>query len=217
MDINSLKEIKSTLENNMNNDDSETDIESDSEPEQKTKKKTKVKDYKKKYNDSESRYRYLQLEMVNKDIEISELKEKLNNLDKFTIFSKNVNFLFDRLNNAIKVLNERINTINDDDYIKLSQISSLNHIEGVCKKTIEKYETYLSSEVYPHIDNDQLFIKLALDSLYINKKKEFDSILVKIKNKRNLTLFNNGLMIFGLITGGILLLSSVIYVCYYFF
>ena len=155
--LDDLNEIKNSLENKMSessdstdstyepSDDSSTSSSSKS-PKRKSKKSS---NYKEKYNKLESKIRYMQLEMVNKEIELTEIQQKLINFNKNEEVNKKINFLFERLDNAYKILTERINTIEDTNYIKYKTITSLISINESCTKVKDKYSNYLNNELIP--------------------------------------------------------------------
>jgi len=190
-----LRVIKQMLEDKLNDSSYESNESNKSNKSRKT-------NYRIKYNASESKYRYLQLEMANKDIEINELKEKLENLNKYQLLIKNTNFLFDRIDNAFKVLHERIDKIEDNSFIKISTFSSLVTLENLCLKTKDKYEEYINNSVYPLFLDDQIIFKNAITSLYTNKIKEFNNIQNIINIKRYNTQFAN--------TGKVTLISIIL-------
>jgi hypothetical protein len=195
-----LKQIKEILEKKINetsdSDDNSSDLDS-------SKKKNKI-NYKLKYNQSESRYRYLQLEMSNLNIEINELKEKNIILDKYNLLNKNINFLFDRLDNAFKILNDRINNNN-------ISLFSLDHQLELCCKTKDKYDVYINENVYPLFSDDQLILKKLITIYYLDKIKEFDTILTLIKIKKRNIKFHNIFILGSIIICSILLINIILY------
>lgn len=214
-----LKKIQQQLQEKINeSSDSEySPSESDysDESDNRKKRKSSRSNYKYKYNQSESRYRYLQLEMSNKNIEINELKDKLIILDKHLLITKNISFLFERLDNAFKGLDEKINTINDTSIIKFAKLISLDTIEAICIKTKDKYEAYINTNIYPLFPNDQFILKNSLTMYYLEKIKEFDKILLKIKNQKYKTTINNLCRIIGLIILFLIFINIVMMVIYY--
>ena len=88
--LENLINIKEQLENNL---DESSDGTYESEDNSKIK-----------YHNLETKLRYMQLEMVNKDIEISELNNKLNKFNTYELLITKINFLFARLNNANNIL-----------------------------------------------------------------------------------------------------------------
>jgi len=212
--IDELKQIKLALEEKMN-ESYDTDY-SDNSTKPTKKKKTIITDYKSKYNSSESKYRYLQLELSNKEIEISELKEQLVIFEKHKLLIKNVNFLFDRLDNAFKILHDRINTINDSHIIKLNTITYLQTLENLCLKTKDKYEEYINNSVYPLFLDDQIIFKNSITLIYSNKIKEFNTIQNIIKIKKYNTQFNNTGIIILISFLVVFMLQLIISVIYYF-
>jgi len=183
--IDELRKIKKILEEKIENNSDESN---DSDSSYKNNS-----DYKIKYNSCESKYRYLQLELANKEIEISELKEKLEILNKYQLLIKNTNFLFDRLDNAFKVLHERINKIEDNSFIKINTFSILANIENLCIKTKDKYQEYINNSVYPLFLDDQIIFKNAITIIYNNKIKEFNNI----ENIRDITIMDKSRKIVG--------------------
>jgi len=215
-----LKHIKEVLERKMSESSDSEYTPSESESSEYSDKSKKIKrrtniDYKSKYNNSESRYRYLQLEMSNKNIEINELKEKLVLLDNHQLIIKNINFLFERLDNAFKGLNEKIDTINDNKIIKFETLVILDSVESMCIKTKDKYDAYINTSVYPLFSVNEYIIKNALTVYYLEKQKEFDKILLKINNQKYKTTVNNILRIIGLLIISIVIINIVIMVIYF--
>jgi len=190
--INNLHEIKESLEQKINtssDSDYSTDASTDtstssSHSKKKKNKKNKYHIYKLKYNHLESRIRYMQLDMVNKDIEIAELNNKLTIHNKNEILFTKINFLYERLDNAYKVLKDKMNSINEDKYIKLKTITELETIKESCKKVQEKYASYVNNDVYPLIDN--IYLKSAIQSLYDIKQKE----LLELSNEIDYNIYN---------------------------
>jgi hypothetical protein len=215
-----LRQIKEILEQKMNeSSDSEySPSESSGDSDYSSVKKKKIKiDYKTKYNQSESKYRYLQLEMSNLNIEISELKESLIVLTKHNLLFKNINFLFERVDNAIKILNERVDT-KDESILKFNTLHNLQNIVNLCNKTKDKYESYINSDVYPLFLDDQSVLKTSITNYYLDKIKGFDSIITKINNLEykiktyNFILVGSTISCF-LISG----ISLSMIICYYYF
>lgn len=219
--INELKHIKEVLERKMNessdSDYSPSESESSNYSDKSRKNKNRINiDYKSKYNKSESKYRYLQLEMSNKNIEINELKEKLILLDNHQVIIKNINFLYERLDNAFKGLYEKIDTINDKKIIKFETLIILDSIESMCIKTKDKYDAYINTNIYPLFPINENIIKNSLTMYYLDKQKEFDKILLKIKNQRYNTDIHNLLKMIGLSIIFIILINIIIFVIYNF-
>ena len=195
-----LKQIREILEKNINET---TDTDDSSIDSKSSNKKNKI-NYKLKYNQSESRYRYLQLEMSNLNIEINELKEKNVILDKNNLLNKNINFLFDRLDNAFKILNDRINNNN-------ITLVTLDHNLDLCQKTQDKYDLYINENVYPLFSDDQIILKKSILIYYSNKIKEFNTILSLIKiKKRNIQLYNIFIFV-SIIMCSIFVMNIIIY------
>jgi hypothetical protein len=217
---NEMRQIREILEQKINessdSDYSPTDSSGDSDYSSVKKKRAQI-DYKTKYNQSESKYRYLQLEMSNLNVEISELKESLILLTKHNLLFKNINFLFERVDNAIKILNERINT-EDKSILKFNTLNNLENLEKLCNKTKEKYESYINSDVYPLFLDNQIILKSSITNYYLEKIKGFDSIITKINNLQvkiktyNLILLTAGISCF-IISG----ISLSFIITYYYF
>jgi hypothetical protein len=213
-----LIKIQEALEQKINeSSDSEySPSESDTSSSRSSRKnRYKTVDYKTKYNNSESKYRYLQLEMSNKNIEINELKEKLVTLDKHALIIKNISFLFERLDNAFKGLDEKITTINDPGIIKFATLSSLDITENMCIKTKDKYNIFINENIYPLFPENQIILKNSLTMYYLEKQKEFDKILLKIKIHKYRTTVNNIFRIMGLTILLLLFINILIMVIYY--
>jgi hypothetical protein len=213
-----LLKIQEALEKKMNeSSDSEySPSESDTSSRSSRRKKYKTVDYKTKYNNSESKYRYLQLEMSNKNIEINELKEKLVILDKHVLIIKNISFLFERLDNAFRGLDEKINTINDTGIIKFATLISLDITENMCIKTKDKYNVFINENIYPLFPDNQIILKNSLTMYYLEKQKGFDIILLKIKNLKYKTTLNNICRIIGLLILFLIFLNIIMMGIYYF-
>jgi hypothetical protein len=188
--VENLHEIKNTLEQKMNeSSDSEyisssTSFSSSSRCSRSSNKKlNKTINYKLKYNNLESKIRYMQLEMVNKEIELSELQNKLCNYSKIDMIFTKINFLFERLDNAYKILNERINLSNDNDFIKLKTVADLTTNKDTLKKVMSKYALYINNELYPLINTSDIYFKNSITALYEIKQKELSKLsnLIDIK------------------------------------
>jgi hypothetical protein len=216
-----LKEIKESLEQKMNSSsDSDSSNESSDSSNssslvsfnRKLVKKTKDKNYKYKLKNSENKLRYMQLEMVNKDIEISELQNKLGLYNKHELIINKVSFLFERLDNAIKVLNDRKLSVKDGNYIKNNLINNLTTVKYMCTKTQEKYKLYIINELYPLInDETHLYLKNSITALYEIKQKELSSISTSIDNIIYNTSYNNSLWILFFIVSIIISINSFIF------
>jgi len=217
--IENLHEIRNMLEQKIDESSDSDYTTDDSTSSSSTNKKSKnTTDYKSKSNKLESRVRYMQLEMVNKDIEISELKDKLNNRTKIDILFTKVNFLFERLDNAYKVLNERMHTITDDNYIKLGLVNDLSTIKDSLRKVQEKYTLYINNEVYPLFDIADVYHKNAITALYNIKEKELTSLSNKIDCKiYNTKFYNTTWLLFFVIIFGILIQLIIISCLYVYF
>ena len=125
----------------------------------------------------------MKLDIVNKDIEIEELKIKVTNHDKNELLFKNIHFLFDRLDNAINVLNDKTNNHQENpDYIK--ELVFLETTLELCIKTEEKYKNYLNNDVCP-LFNNKKYIKDSVIQLYNMKNIEMIKINTNIINKIN--------------------------------
>ena len=212
-----LNKIKEKLEQKINESSDSEDSSSDTSSSYTLKKKRKSKiDYKTKYNQSESKYRYLQLEMSNQNIEINELKEKTIVLDKHNLLTKNINFLFERLDNAFKILNERL-IIKDENIIKFTTLNSLKSLNELCLKTKDKYEGYINTNVYPLFLDDQHIFKISITNHYLQKIKEFDNLARLIKIKSDTTILYNTFVLFSLIVCSIILLNLIMISVYFIF
>jgi hypothetical protein len=147
--LNDLNQIKNGLTSiNMDSSDSSSEysssiLSSSSYESPKNKKYILVKKSSNNENNNklESKIHYMKLDIVNKDIEIEEYKNKCIILNKYEQLFKNIEFLFERLNNAIVTLKERINVTPDNDLFK--HIILLEHSHSLCLKTKEKYNQYL--------------------------------------------------------------------------
>ena len=188
INIKQLLELKEGLLNINTSDDSveesssnSSDIKSKRKNKNKSRKIKDISNYIVSIEKLETRIHYLRLDIVNKDIEIEELKKKVSDIDKYHLLFKNIEFLFDRLNNAITVLNEKINAQQDDDLLKY--LVFLKSTDILCTKTIDKYTNYLSSDIDLLFNDNQIHFKNAIISLFSIKVKELSEISIKIKNK----------------------------------
>jgi hypothetical protein len=213
--IESLHEIKETLEQKISEstDSSDSDYSTStsstsSSSSRSSKKKSKNTDYKLKYNKLESKIRYMQLDTVNKDLEIMELRSKVDIHTKNEILFSKINMLFERLDNAYKILTERSNIIIDPNILKFKTISDLTTIKGSCTKVQEKYLLYINNEVYPLINNQ--YLKNAISALYDIKQKEYLDLLKSIDLKIYNTKFNNTAWMFLFVVISVLLLQIII-------
>lgn len=199
LSIENLNNIKESLEQKMNessdstyNSESSSGTESRSGTESSSGTKTRSRsrsrskhkntNYKVKYNNLESKIRYMQLEMVNKEIQITELMDKINSNSNYNAIFTKINYLFERLDNVFTVLTERINTIDDKHYVKLQTLTILDTSEKSCVKAMEKYAIYLVNDVHPLLNN-QIYLKNSIDSLYNIKVKDLTSLISKIKKQ----------------------------------
>ena len=211
-----LNKIKEKLEQKINESSESESSSSDTSSSYTLKKKRKSKiDYKTKYNQCESKYRYLQLEMSNANIEINELKEKTIVLDKHNLLTKNINFLFERLDNAFKILNERL-IIKDENIIKFTTLNSLKSLNELCLKTKDKYEGYINTNVYPLFLDDQHIFKISITNHYLQKIKEFDNLLLLIKTKSENTILYNTFVVLSLVICSLFVLNIIIFAIYFF-
>ena len=191
--IPNLTEIKNCLINSYKSSDDESSdsdsfISSESSvssEEYKKKKKPKHKKdkhvsvYKVQVDKLEQRLHYMKLDVVNKDLEINELKSKIILLEGNTKLHSNINYLFDRLDNAIKVLNEKLDSYQpSSDFIK--DMVLLEHVNDMCVKAIEKYLTYLNTDVKP-LFKDDVYLKQSTLLLYSEKDKTMNDISIKVK------------------------------------
>ena len=136
------------------------------------------------YLGNSSRYNIFFNFMENyKDIENEELKIKVTHHDKNELLFKNIHFLFDRLDNAINVLNDKTNNHQENpDYIK--ELVFLETTLELCIKTEEKYKNYLNNDVCP-LFNNKKYIKDSVIQLYNMKNIEMIKINTNIINKIN--------------------------------
>ena len=188
-----LTEIKNSLINSYKSSDdesseSESFISSESSvssEEYKKKKKPKHKKdkhvsvYKVQVDKLEQRLHYMKLDVVNKDLEINELKNKIILLEGNTKLYSNINYLFERLDNAIKVLNEKLDSYQPTSDI-IKDMVLLEHVNDMCVKAIEKYLTYLNNDVKPLFKND-VYLKQSTLLLYSEKDKTMNDISIKVK------------------------------------
>jgi hypothetical protein len=194
INTNELNKIKEGLINqyksDSDNSDSSSEFSANSESDKSTTKSKKSKKsdktisiYKVRLDKLEQRVHYMKLDIVNKDIEIEELKIKVINHDKNELLFKNIHFLFDRLDNAITVLNDKINNRQENpDYIK--ELVFLETNKELCLKTEEKYKNYLNNDVCP-LFNNKKYINDSVIQLYNMKNIEMIKIHTNIENKIN--------------------------------
>lgn len=192
INTNELNKIKEGLINQYKSDsdksDSSSEFSDNSESDKSTTKSKKSKKsdktisiYKVRLDKLEQRVHYMKLDIVNKDIEIEELKTKLINHDKNELLLKNIHFLFDRLDNAINVLNDKVNNYQENpDYIK--ELVFLETNSDLCLKTEEKYKNYLINEVFP-LFNNKKYINDSVIHLYNMKNMEMHNVHQRIINK----------------------------------
>ena len=169
-------------------DDSDYDTDSSSVSKNKKKKKNK-KIYKNIpfYNEYininkklESRIHYMKLDIINRDLELEELRNKMNLFEKNLNIFKNINFLFERLDNSIKVLNERLNSKEDPNILKY--LYFLEHTNNLCYTVNNKYELYLNDNIIPLLD-DNIYLKKSIILSYQFNKKELLFISSNINKK----------------------------------
>jgi len=194
INTNELNKIKEGLINQYKSDSDKSDSSSEfsasyesyksTTKSKKSKKSNKtISIYKVRLDKLEQRVHYMKLDIVNKDIEIEELKTKVINHDKNELLFKNIHFLFDRLDNAITVLNDKINNHPDNpDYIK--ELVFLETTLELCIKTEEKYKNYLNNDVCPLFKNKK-YIRDSVIQLYNMKNIEMIKINTNIINKIN--------------------------------
>lgn len=213
--VEELNYIKTSLEQKMEeSSDSEYTPSTSSGSSCSRKSRRNSTNYKTKYNSLESKIRYMQLEMVNKDIEITELSTKILVLTKYDDLFKKINFLFERLDNALKVLTERVHTIDNKHYIKYITINTLDTIKVSCNKVIEKYSVYLANEINPLFSDNQLYLKNSINGLYDLKEKEFTSFTKLIDRVSfNVKLNNTLWMVLFVIL--FLIITNVLLMCCY--
>ena len=187
--LSELMQIKQKLEEKLNetsDSDSTYITESDTSDSSSSRIKSKKNStpYKYKYERLESKNRYMQLEMTNKDIEITELKDKLEVFNKHELITKKSNFLFERLDNAIKILTERMNTNKDNSIFKLTVINQYQSIIVSCEKVCIKYINYFNDEIIPLMDVSlHVYTKNSYELLLKNKEKELINIATNCKYK----------------------------------
>ena len=174
--LNDLNQIKNGLES-LNSDSDSSYSSFDSENKYFLVKKQKNKDNSD-CDKLESKIHYMKLDLVNKDIEIEEYKNKCLILSKYEQIFKNVEFLFDRFNNAYTVLKERINTKPDNDLFKY--IIMLENSHSVCIKTKDKYNQYLHNDIIPLFTPQQNYLKNSVIITFSIKDKEFTDLILKI-------------------------------------
>ena len=141
-------EIKKSLEDSESNSiisvtDSSASTESFKSKQSKTKKTTGKSIIKYKTRQLESRIHYMKLDMVNKEILIEKLNAELTTLNKNEMLLKNITFLFDRLDNAYLILNEKFTNCPENNFHK--QIYYYETVLNLCYKTQDKYKNYLGT------------------------------------------------------------------------
>jgi hypothetical protein len=175
--LDELNQIKNGLESLNQDSDSESSYSSSDSD----KKYFIVKKNKKENPDCdklESKIHYMKLDLVNKDIEIEEYKNKCLVLIKYELLFKNIEFLFDRFNHAYITLKERINTKPDNDLFKY--IILLENSHSLCLKTKDKYNQYLNNDIIPHFTPQQNYLKNSVIITFSIKDKEFADLLLII-------------------------------------
>jgi hypothetical protein len=212
--LNELNEIKNGLESLNNDSDSDNSYSSSDSD----KKYFLVKKQKNKENTDcdklETKIHYMKLDLVNKEIEIEEYKNKCLILSKYEQIFKNIEFLFDRFNNAYTILNERINTKSDNDLFKY--IILLENSHSVCIKTKDKYNQYLNNDIIPLFTPQHIYLKNSVIIAFSIKDKEFTDLILKIDKlifNAKLKQFINHL----LITCGFFVIILAIIFNFYFF
>jgi len=211
-----LMQIKQKLEEKLNQSsesdstyitESESYESSESSSSKKIKSRKNNTSYKYKYERLESKNRYMQLEMSNKDVEITELKDKLEVFSKYELITKKSNFLFERLDNAIKILKERMNTNKDNSIFKLNVINQYQSLIVSCQKVCVKYINFFNDELIPLMDVSlHAYTKNSYELLLKNKEKELIDIATNCKNKiYNLNYYILSVIILFVITLLILL------------
>jgi hypothetical protein len=175
--LNDLNQIKNGLES-LNSDSDSSYSSFDSENKYFLVKKQKNKDNSD-CDKLESKIHYMKLDLVNKDIEIEEYKNKCLILTKYEQVFKNVEFLFDRFNNAYTTLKERINAKPDNDLFKY--IILLENSHSVCIKTKDKYNQYLNNDIIPLFTQQQNYLKNAVIITFSIKDKEFTDLILNIE------------------------------------
>ena len=206
--LSELMQIKQKLEEKLNetsdSDSTYTTESESSDSSNSNSKKSKKKNtsYKYKYERLESKNRYMQLEMTNKDIEITELKDKLEIFNKHEQITKKYNFLFERLDNAIKILTERMNNNKDNSIFKLKVINQYQSLIYSSEKVSIKYINFFNDELIPLMDNSlHTYTKISTELLLKNKEKELINIANNCKNKiYNLNYYILFLVILCIIT-----------------
>lgn len=216
--VEELNYIKTSLEQKMEeSSDSEYTPSTSSGSSCSRKSRRNSTNYKTKYNSLESKIRYMQLEMVNKEIEITELNTKILVLTKYDDLFKKINFLFERLDNALKVLTERVNTIDDKHYIKYITINTLDTIKVSCDKVLEKYSVYLANEINPLFSDNQLYLKNSINGLYELKQKEYASFVTLINDKLHVIKIYNTLYMSLFVFLFLIVINILLMCCYLLF
>ena len=211
--VNDLNQIKSGLESLNPDSDSDSDYSSSSDSDSDSDKKHSNKDNSD-CNKLETKIHYMKLDLVNKDIEIEEYKNKCLILNKYEQIFKNIEFLFDRFNNAYTILKERINTKPDNDLFKY--IILLENSHSVCIKTKDKYNQYLNNDIIPLFTPQQIYLKNSVIITFSIKDKEFTDLILKIDK----LIFNAKLKQFFnhlLITCGFFVVILAVILNFYFF
>lgn len=212
--LDELNQIKNGLESLNPESDSESSYSSDDSD----KKYFLVKKQKNKDNSNcdklESKLHYMKLDLVNKDIEIEEYKNKCTVLNKYEILFKNIEFLFDRFNNAYVTLKERINTKPTNDLFKY--IIMLENSHSSCLKAKEKYNQYLNTDIVPLFTPQQNYLKNSIIITFSIKDKEFADLVLNIDklilNAKIKQFFNH-----LLITGGFFIVILAVVLNIYLF
>lgn len=178
--IDQLSEIKDVLQFDYLSDVSQ----SDSDDSHKVKKKVKSKSKKlttDSYNKLESRIHYMKLDLVNKDIEIEELKKKLEIFNKYDTIFKQIDYTFERLDNGINLVNSRLNSKQELPIFKY--LSFLEYTDTLCTKIIDKYTLHLNTELIPLIDIKHAYLKNSIQVSFTLKENEIRAISHKINTK----------------------------------
>jgi hypothetical protein len=176
--IDQLSEIKDGLQFDYSSDVSESDYKDSP----KVKKKVKSKKLTiSSYNKLESRIHYMKLDLVNKDLEIEELKKKLETFNKYETIFKQIDSIFERLDNGINLVNTRLDSKQELPIFKY--LSFLEYTDTLCTKIIDKYTLQLNTELFPLFDKKHTYLKNSIQVSFTLKENELRSISQRITKK----------------------------------
>ena len=101
--------------------------------------------------------------------------------NKYDTIFKQIDYIFERLDNGINLVNSRLNSKEELPIFKY--LSFLEYTDTLCTKIIDKYTLHLNTELIPLFDTKHTYLKNSIQVSFTLKENEIRAISQKISTK----------------------------------